>query len=98
LARPTIAGRSQWARRAKAAAIVEDQFDDVVETWARAVEQTFEELHELDRVRLANSLVRFSIICAIPPTLPPSCICGGIVRTGMLARAKPSQFNVFTSR
>jgi signal transduction histidine kinase len=81
--------------RAKAAAIVEDQFDDVVETWAHAVEQTFEELHKLDREGLANSLIRFLDHLRDPNDVTTYVHLRRHCQEGMLARAKPSQFNIF---
>jgi PAS domain S-box-containing protein len=81
--------------RAKAAAVVEDRFDDVVEAWAHAVEQTFEEFHRLDRVSLANALVRFLDHLRDPADLATFVHLRRHCQEGMLARAKPSQFNVF---
>jgi signal transduction histidine kinase len=81
--------------RAKAAAIVEDQFDGVVEAWARAVEQTFEEYYKLDRVSLANALVRFLDHLRDPNDVATFVHLRRHCHEGMLARAKPSQFNIF---
>jgi PAS domain S-box-containing protein len=81
--------------RGKAAAIIDDQFDDVVETWAHAVEQTFEEFHKLDRVSLANSLIRFVDHLRDPTDVTTFVHLRRHCQEGMLARAKPSQFNVF---
>jgi signal transduction histidine kinase len=81
--------------RTKAAALVEDRFDDVVEAWARAVEQTFEELHKLDRVSLANALIRFLDHLRDPDNVATFVHLRRHCQEGMLARAKPSQFNVF---
>jgi signal transduction histidine kinase len=80
--------------RAKAAAIVEDQFDDVVETWARAVEQTFEEFHQAPRASLANALVRFLDHLRDPDDIATFVHLRRHCHEGMLARAKPSQFNI----
>ena len=81
--------------RAQAAAIVEAQFDDVVETWARAVEQTFHELHKADRVSLANALIRFLDHLRDPDDITTFVYLRRHCHEGMLARAKPSQFNIF---
>ena len=83
------------AARAQAAAVVEDQFDDVVETWARAIEQTLEELHQADRVSLANALIRFLDHLRDPDDVATFVHLRRHCQEGMLARAKPSQFNIF---
>ncbi len=88
-------GPLAMAARAQAAAIVEDHFDDVVETWARAVEQTFEELHQADRTSLANALIRFLDHLRDPDDIATFVHLRRHCHEGMLARAKPSQFNIF---
>jgi len=81
--------------RAQAAALVEDHFDDVVETWARAVEQTFQEFHKANRETLANALVRFLDHLRDPDDVTTFVHLRRHCQEGMLARAKPSQFNIF---
>ena len=88
-------GPLAMAARAQAAAVVEDQFDDVVETWARAIEQTLEELHQADRVSLANALIRFLDHLRDPDDVATFVHLRRHCQEGMLARAKPSQFNIF---
>lgn len=81
--------------RRKAAAIVEQHFDEVVEQWARAVEQVFDELQALHRPTLANALVRFLDHLRDPDDLRTYVHLRRHCQEGMLARAKPSEFNVF---
>src|SRR5579863_6032509 len=81
--------------RATAAAIVAERFDDVVETWASAIEQTFKVSHKTDRVNLANALVRFLDHLRDPNDIATFVHLRRHCQEGMLARAKPSQFNIF---
>ena len=83
------------AGRAKAAELAEAYFDDVVEKWARAVEQSFEESLTLDRLGMANALVRFLAHLRDPDDLQTFVHLRRHCHEGMLARAKPSQFNIF---
>ncbi|MEA2648157.1 MAG: hypothetical protein QOG61_592, partial [Candidatus Binataceae bacterium] len=83
------------AARGKAAELVEAHFDDVVENWARAMEQSFEETKTLNRQGLANSLVRFLAHLRNPDDLTTFVYLRRHCQEGMLARAKPSQFNIF---
>ncbi len=77
------------------AAIVEEHFDEVVEQWAVAVEQVFGELHALHRPTLGNALVRFLAHLRDPDDLHTYVYLRRHCQEGMLARAKPSEFNVF---
>ncbi|MBE3605016.1 PAS domain-containing protein, partial [bacterium] len=81
--------------RRKAADIVERNFDAIVEEWAHAVEQVFDELHALHRPTLANALVRFLAHLRDPDDLRTYIHLRRHCQEGMLARAKPSEFNVF---
>jgi PAS domain S-box-containing protein len=83
------------AARAKAAELVEAHFDDVVENWACAMEQSFEESKTLNRPGLANALVRFLAHLRNPDDLTTVVYLRRHCQEGMLARAKPSQFNIF---
>ena len=67
----------------------------MVENWARAMEQSFEESRTLDRPGLANSLVRFLAHLRDPDDLTTFVYLRRHCQEGMLARAKPSQFNIF---
>lgn len=83
------------AAREQAADLVEDNFDEVVEKWACAVEQTFEESHTLHRPSLANALVRFLAHLRDPDDVRTFIHLRRHCHEGMLARAKPSQFDIF---
>jgi hypothetical protein len=53
-------GPVSMAARAKAAEMIENQFEKIVEEWCQSVEHTFaEDDHELHRPGMANSLIRF---------------------------------------
>jgi PAS domain S-box-containing protein len=88
-------GPVAMAARAKAAELVNAYFDDVVEAWARAVEQCFEESKKLDRPGMGNSLVRFLDHLRDPDDIQTFVYLRRHCQEGMLARAKPSQFNIF---
>ena len=88
-------GPIAMAAREKAADLVEDNFDEVVEKWACAVEQTFEESYTLHRPSLANALVRFLAHLRDPDDVRTFVHLRRHCHEGMLARAKPSQFNIF---
>ena len=88
-------GPVAMAARAKAAELVEAHLDDVVENWARAMEQSFEESKTLDRPGLANALIRFLAHLRNPDDLTTFVYLRRHCQEGMLARAKPSQFNIF---
>jgi signal transduction histidine kinase len=88
-------GPIAMAARVKAAELVNAHFDDMVETWAHAIEQTFEESKKLDRPGMANSLARFLAHLRDPDDLQTFVYLRRHCQEGMLARAKPSQFNIF---
>ena len=83
------------AARAKATTLVEAHFDDVVEEWASAVEKNFKDWAPLDREGMGNSLLRFLAHLRDPDDVQTFVYLRRHCQEGMLARAKPSQFNFF---
>lgn len=83
------------AARAKAAYLIDLRFDEVVEKWSRAVEQTFDEPYTLNRPSMANALVRFVDHLRDPEDLMTYIYLRRHCQEGILARAKPSEFNIF---
>jgi len=85
--------------RQAAAALVDIHFDEVVERWANVMEQSFGEPHKLDRPEaknsLRNSLARFVAHLRDPDDIRTYIHLRSHCQSGMLARAKPSHFNVF---
>jgi hypothetical protein len=83
------------ARRA-AAAIVDAHFTEVAERWASIMEQSFGEPNKkIDRSSLGNSLARFVAHLRDPDDIRTYIHLRSHCQSGMIARAKPSQFNVF---
>ena len=78
-----------------AAMIVYMHFDEVVERWANVMEQSFGEPHKLHRPTMANALARFVTHLRDPDDIRTYIHLRNHCEAGMLARAKPSQFNVF---
>jgi PAS domain S-box-containing protein len=87
-------GTVAMASRAKAADLIDRDFKDIVEEWSAAVERTFQG-HKLHRPDMANSLIRFVSHLRDPNDLRTYVYLRRHCQEGMLARAKPSQFNVF---
>ena len=85
---------SLQARQA-AADVVDAHFDDVVERWASVMEQSFEEPKKLDRPNMGNSLARFVAHLRDPDDIRTYIHLRSHCQSGMIARAKPSQFNIF---
>jgi signal transduction histidine kinase len=81
--------------RAKVVDLIEANFDEVVERWASAVEQTLKGAKKLDRASMANSLIRFLDHLRDPADLRTYIHLRRHCQEGMLARAKPSEFDVF---
>jgi len=81
--------------RKTAAALADSHFDDIVARWARVMEQSFEDSHTLHRPSLANALARFIGHLRDPDDIRTYIHLRRHCEEGMLARAKPSQFNVF---
>ena len=88
--------------RADAARIVERDFAQVVEEWCVSVEKTMthdwnppRETHEVNRSGMANALVRFIAHLRDPADLRTYIHLRHHCQEGMLARAKPAEFNVF---
>jgi signal transduction histidine kinase len=98
-------GPTIWSRtpeciqvRAEAADLIERHFDGIVEQWADAIDVIFAGRSEADekgrRENLVNALIRL-----VDHLRDPDDICTYVYlrrhcQEGMLARAKPSQFNV----
>jgi PAS domain S-box-containing protein len=81
--------------RQAAAAIVDNHFDEVVERWAHIMDQSFGEPHKIHRPSLGNALARFVAHLRDPDDIRTYIHLRRHCGEGMLARAKPSQFNVF---
>jgi signal transduction histidine kinase len=86
-------GPVAMAARWKATELVQAHFDEVVEKWACAVEQSFKEWAPLDRPGMGNALIRFLAHLHDPDDLQTFVYLRRHCQEGMLARAKPSQFN-----
>jgi PAS domain S-box-containing protein len=98
---------------AKAADLIEANFEEIVEQWTSAIEQmlrpaTEQPLADMtllqkvahvkrrpDRETMANALVRFISHLRDPDDLKTYVYLRRHCQEGMLARAKPSEFNVF---
>ncbi|HXZ89362.1 MAG TPA: ATP-binding protein [Candidatus Binataceae bacterium] len=88
-------GPVSMAARARAADLIESQFEKIVEEWCRAVEQTFDDDYALHRPGMANALVRFVAHLRDPDDIRTYIYLRRHCQEGMLSRAKPSQFNIF---
>jgi signal transduction histidine kinase len=106
-------GRISNRARARAADLIEANFDEIVEQWTSAVEQMLRPDSEqpltdmtvlqkvahvkrrLSRETMANALVRFIGHLRDPDDLRTYVYLRRHCQEGMLARAKPSEFNVF---
>jgi signal transduction histidine kinase len=89
------AGSISIEARSTVVSLIEANFDDVVERWSSAVEQTLDREKKLDRASMANSLVRFLGHLRDPADLRTYVHLRRHCQEGMLARAKPSEFDVF---
>jgi signal transduction histidine kinase len=81
--------------RAKAADLIDRRFGQIVEQWSCAVEQIFRNEKTLFRPGMANSLARFVAHLRDPDDIRTYVHLRRHCQQGMLARAKPSEFNVF---
>jgi PAS domain S-box-containing protein len=86
-------GEVSIAARAKAADIIELNFDGIVEEWCATLERVLS--YELGREGMANSLVRFVNHLRDPSDLRTYVHLRRHCQEGILARSKPSEFNVF---
>jgi len=86
-------GEVSIAARAKAADIIELNFDGIVEEWCASLERVLS--YELGREGMANSLVRFVNHLRDPSDLRTYVHLRRHCQEGILARSKPSEFNVF---
>jgi PAS domain S-box-containing protein len=87
-------GKESLAARADAAAIIEEKFDQIVEEWCVAVEKAMTK-GRIERSGMANALVRFVAHLRDPDDLRTYVHLRRHCQEGMLARAKPSDFNIF---
>jgi len=81
--------------RNKAADLVEEHFDEIVDQWFRGVEQTLQDHRPRDRSAMANSLVRFVAHLRDAEDLRTYIHLRRHCQEGMLSRAKPSEFDIF---
>jgi PAS domain S-box-containing protein len=81
--------------RNKAADLVEEHFDEIVDQWSRGVEQTLQDHRTRDRSAMANSLVRFVAHLRDSEDLRTYVHLRRHCQEGMLSRAKPSEFDIF---
>ncbi|HJU28560.1 MAG TPA: hypothetical protein VJ718_05290, partial [Candidatus Binataceae bacterium] len=88
-------GPKSTAARATAADLIDANFSAIVEEWSCAVEQAMDNGHVLHRPSMANSLVRFVGHLRDPDDLRTYVHLRRHCQEGMLARAKPSEFNIF---
>jgi PAS domain S-box-containing protein len=88
-------GPASLEARAAAAASVDAHFDEVVERWSSVIEQSLEVSRKLDRSSMGNSLARFAAHLRDPDDIRTYIHLRRHCQEGMLARAKPSQFNIF---
>jgi len=106
-------GRISRQARARAADLIEANFDQIVEQWTSGVEQMLRPASEqplvdmsplqkvahakrrLSRESMANALVRYIGHLRDPEDLHTYVYLRRHCQEGMLARAKPSEFNVF---
>lgn len=86
-------GAISMAARADAACIVECDFDQIVEEWCVSIEAILD--HAINRPGMANALVRFVSHLRDPADLRTYIHLRRHCQEGMLARSKPSEFNVF---
>jgi signal transduction histidine kinase len=80
--------------RNKAADLVEEHFDEIVDHWSRAIEQNFQH-RTRDRSAMANSLVRFVAHLRDSEDLRTYVHLRRHCQEGMISRAKPSEFDIF---
>ncbi len=86
-------GPDSMLARAQAAAIIELNFDQIVEDWCVSVEKAI--MGPLERAGMANALVRFVAHLRDPSDLRTYVHLRRHSKEGILARVKPSEFNIF---
>jgi hypothetical protein len=84
-------GPVAMAARAKAAEMVDEHLDEVVEKWGAAVDRLFDQDHHAHRPNLANALIRFLDHLRDPDDVRTYVHLRRHSHEGMLARAKPSR-------
>src|SRR6266849_1771907 len=80
--------------RNKAADLVEEHVDEIVDHWSQDIEQNFQH-RTRDRSAMANSLVRFVAHLRDSEDLRTYVHLRRHCQEGMISRAKPSEFDIF---
>ena len=88
-------GAVSMAARADAACIIEQDFEQIVEKWCVSIEGLIGGSEGRRSAGMANSLVRFVAHLRDPADLRTYVHLRRHCQEGMLARAKPSEFNIF---
>jgi PAS domain S-box-containing protein len=88
-------GAVSMEARADAACIIEKDFDQIVEEWCVSVEKLIGGGKQERRDGMANAVIRFVAHLRDPADLRTYIHLRRHCQEGMLARAKPSEFNVF---
>jgi signal transduction histidine kinase len=89
-------GAVSIAARAGAARIIEANFDQMVEQWCSCIERVMQiDGHQISRPPMANALVRFLAHLRDANDLTTYVYLRRHCQEGLLARSKPSEFNVF---
>jgi signal transduction histidine kinase len=86
-------GPESMLARDQGAAIIELNFDAIVEEWCVSIEKAI--MGSIERPGMANALVRFVAHLRDPSDLRTYVHLRRHCQSGMLARAKPSEFNIF---
>jgi PAS domain S-box-containing protein len=83
------------ALRAEAADVIESNFDQIVEQWCCSIECAIGGMKLRGDEAMANSLIRFIAHLRDPADLRTYVHLRRHCQEGILARAKPSEFNIF---
>ena len=86
-------GADSMTARAQSAAIIERNFDQIVEEWCASIENAAQ-WHAVNREGMANALIRFVAHLREPSDLRTYMHLRHHCQEGMLARAKPAEFNI----
>ncbi len=86
-------GEASAKARADAVSLIERNFDQIVEEWCIAIEKSI--MAPLQREGMANALIRFIAHLRDPDDLRTYVHLRRHCQEGMLARAKPAEFNLF---
>jgi len=88
-------GHVSRALRAEAADIIEANLDAIVDRWCAAIERAIAGIQLREDDSMANALIRFIAHLRDPDDLATYVHLRRHCQEGMLARAQPSNFNVF---